>query len=328
MEQVDEHPGVGLVRGPEHPGGLGEVRRLRPRRKLQVDGQAEGQGQLAQLGESIGLAGEVRIRQLRDDVASPELGAGLQEAQVVARAVSGREPGELDVEDLDAGRREVRLGGPHQCRVVGQGVVRLLGGDLRHPQPHVAIAGGGGGIHQLRRRQAQRGQVGERVLVPVLGRGLGRRARQHAQALTAVRGHAQRNAVGVAEAAVAVDALDHLEEQPRAQHLGEEVQVLALLVAVVEDRVLAQTLDEIGRQRQAGVEVVVVVAGHLEDRHPALTHDLRAGDRVIGGEGDELRARHPGRPIAAPQRGGAQGDAHPIAWVARRPAADECRRER
>ena len=111
---------------------------------------------------------------------------------------------------------------------------------------------------------------------------------------------------GSPKAGVAVDALNHLEEHARAQHLGEEVQELTLLVAVVEDRVLAQTLDEIGRQRQAGVEVVVVVAGHLEDRCPALAHDLRAGDRVIGGEGDELRARHPGRPIATPQRGGAQ----------------------
>ena len=86
---------------------------------------------------------------------------------------------------------------------------------------------------------------------------------------------------------------------------------------------LAQRIDEIGRQRQAGVEVVVVVAGHLEDRRPALAHGLRAGDRVVGGERDELRARHPGRPVTPPQRGGAQGDAHASCRVARRPAADE-----
>ena len=114
-------------------------------------GQAERRGELAQLGESVGLAREVRVRQLGDDVARSELGARLEEAQVVAGAVSRGESRELDVEDLDAGRREVRLGGPHECRVVGQRVVGLLRGDLRHPQPHVAVAGGGRGIDELGR---------------------------------------------------------------------------------------------------------------------------------------------------------------------------------
>ena len=122
---------------------------------------------------------------------------------------------------------------------------------------------------------------------------------------------------------VAVDALNDLEEHARAQHLGEEVQELALLVTVVQDRVLAQARDQFGRQRKAGIEVVVVVAGHLQNRCAALTHDLRARDRIVGGEGNELRARHAGRPVASTQRSGAQRDSHAIARIARGPAADE-----
>ena len=89
MQQVDQDPGVGLVRRPQHPGGLAEVRRLGPRRELQVDGEAERPGQLAQLGEPVDLAREVRVGQLRDDVAGAEFGTRLQEALEVARVFAG-----------------------------------------------------------------------------------------------------------------------------------------------------------------------------------------------------------------------------------------------
>ena len=103
-----------------------QVRRLRPRRELEVDGEAERPGQLAQLGEPVDLAGAVGVGQLRDDVAGAEFGAGLEEALEVARVLVRTDPGQLDVENLDAGRGQVHLGRPHQRRVGGERVVRLL----------------------------------------------------------------------------------------------------------------------------------------------------------------------------------------------------------
>src|SRR4029079_4652906 len=98
---------------------------------------------------------------------------------------------------------------------------------------------------------------------------------------------------------------------------------LTVLVAVVEDRVLAQALHQLGWHRYARIEGVVVVVWHLEDRRAALTQCPRGRECVVSGECHELGARHPRRPVATPQRGRAQSDADATAGIARRPAADE-----
>ena len=142
-----------------------QVGSLGPGRELEVDGEAERPGQLAQLREPVDLAGTVRVGQLRDDVPGTELRAGLQVTLEVARVVVRSDPRELDVEHLDAGRGQPYLGRAHQRRVGGERVVRLVGRDPGQPQSHVAVAGVGRGVHQLGRRQAERREVRERVLV-------------------------------------------------------------------------------------------------------------------------------------------------------------------
>ena len=161
-------PALGWSAAAQHPDRLAEVRGLRPRRELEVDGEAERPGQLTQPREPVDLAGPVGVGQLRDDVTGAEFGAGLEEALEVTRVLVRADPGQLDVEDLDAGRGQPHLGGAHQRRVGGQRIVRLLRGDPGQPQAHVAVAGVGGRVDQLRRGEAQRGQVGQRVVVPLI----------------------------------------------------------------------------------------------------------------------------------------------------------------
>ena len=101
---------------------------------------------------------------------APSSAPASQEALEVARVLVRADPGQLDVEDLDAGRGQTHLGRAHQGRVGGQRIVRLLRRDPGQPQADVAVAGVGGGVDQLRRGQAQRGQVGQRVVVPLVVR--------------------------------------------------------------------------------------------------------------------------------------------------------------
>ena len=92
---------------------------------------------------------------------------------------------------------------------------------------------------------------------------------------------------------------------PRAEHLGEEVQVLAVLVAVVEDRVLPHRRQQLRRQREPGVEVVVVVVRDLAaPARPRSRMALALAIASSRGEGDVLRAGDaPG--AQSPRRSGA-----------------------
>src|SRR6187200_2217208 len=109
--------------------------------------------------------------------------------------------------------------------------------------------------------------------------------------LLALDGLEQRLEVAVAEAARAV-ALDDLEEHRRAvaDRLGEDLQHVALVVAVDEDAQAAQVLEALLDLADPLRDVVVVGLGHGQELDPALAHLGDRLDDVAGGDGDVLRA--------------------------------------
>src|SRR5690348_14032423 len=113
--------------------------------------------------------------------------------------------------------------------------------------------------------------------------------------------HAHRSTVRVAVPGVSTDALHDLQEHARAEHLGEEMQVLAVLITVVENGVLAQRREPLGCERQSGVKVVVVVVWYRQCRHAASLHARSGGERIVRREGDMLRIRDRWCPVAPTQ---------------------------
>src|SRR6185369_15710393 len=110
--------------------------------------------------------------------------------------------------------------------------------------------------------------------------------------------HAHRSTVRVAVPGVSPNALHDLQEHARAEHLREEVQVLAVLIPVVENGVLAQRREALGCERQSGVKVVVVVVWYRQYRHAAGLHTRGGGDRIVRREGDVLWIRDRWCPVA------------------------------
>src|SRR5688500_13505636 len=101
----------------------------------------------------------------------------------------------------------------------------------------------------------------------------------------------QRLEVALAEAAGAV-ALDDLEEHRRAvaDGLGEDLQHVALVVAVDEDAEPPQVLQRLLDLADARGHVVVVGLGHVEELDPALAHLADRLDDVARRHRDVLRA--------------------------------------
>src|SRR5262249_30532423 len=97
--------------------------------------------------------------------------------------------------------------------------------------------------------------------------------------------------VPLAEAARAV-ALDHLEEQGRAvlDRLGEDLQKVALVVAVHEDSQLGQVVQVLVDLADAGRQHVVVVLRHPQERHVVRPHRPDGLNDVPGRHGDVLDA--------------------------------------
>src|SRR5918911_3554764 len=98
--------------------------------------------------------------------------------------------------------------------------------------------------------------------------------------------------VAVAEAPRAV-ALDDLEEHRRAvaDRLREDLQQVALVVAVDEDALLAEVgelLDDLGHARR---DLVVVRLGDREELDAAASHLGDRPDDVARGDGDVLGPR-------------------------------------
>lgn len=151
VQQVNQDSGVGLIGSAYDTDRLAEVRRLRPRWKLKVDGESERSCQFAQPRELVDLPRAVGVGKLGDDVTRPEFRTGIEEALEIAGVVVRADPGKLNVENLDPVRGQPDLGGPHQGRIGGERVVRLLRRDTGQPQAHVPVAGLGRGIHQFRR---------------------------------------------------------------------------------------------------------------------------------------------------------------------------------
>ncbi len=94
-----------------------------------------------------------------------------------------------------------------------------------------------------------------------------------------------------------------------------------MVVAVVQERVGAEPLQERGGDA-AGVEVVVVVVGDRQ-QESGVVQSCRDLADVLGGEGDVLGVGDAGGPVAAADRGHAQGDADPAFGVGHREVAHE-----
>src|ERR687885_1070182 len=94
----------------------------------------------------------------------------------------------------------------------------------------------------------------------------------------------QRLEVAVAEAARAV-ALDDLEEDRRAvaDGLGEDLQEVALVVAVDEDALLAEVGELLDDLWDARGNLVVVGLGDREELDPALAQRRDGADDVARG---------------------------------------------
>src|SRR3954454_16948760 len=97
--------------------------------------------------------------------------------------------------------------------------------------------------------------------------------------------------VALAEAARAV-ALDDLEEdrRPVADGLGEDLQQVALVVAIDEDALLAQVVELRGDLGDAVGHLVVVGLGDVEELDAAAAQLLHRADDVARGDGDVLGA--------------------------------------
>jgi hypothetical protein len=135
-----------------------------------------------------------------------------------------------------------------------------------------------------------------------------------------VGGHAHGRVEG-AVAGVAAEALDRFEEDAGAENGRVAVQEFAVVVAVVQERVGAEPFQERGCDA-AGVEVVVVVVGDRQQESGVAEPRGDLAD-VLGGEGDVLGVGDAGRPVAAADRGHAQGDADPAFGVGHREVAHE-----
>src|SRR4051794_2458094 len=113
-----------------------------------------------------------------------------------------------------------------------------------------------------------------------------------AQRLFALDGLEERLEVAIAEAACAV-ALDDLEEDGRAvaDRLREDLQQVALVVAVDEDAQALEVLEVLGDLADAVRRVVVVGVRRVEELDAAALelldalHDVARGDRDVLGAG-------------------------------------------
>ena len=159
---VDHQPRVAAVDRAQHVDRLRQVGHGGDRDVLEVHGQPERLGEVADLGELLDVELALAAPDARQHGLGAELGRDLHRRQVFRRVQAFVDAGELDVVDAHAGRGERRLRLLQHLRVVGQRVVGLAG------QPHVdgadadvVVAGARRDVGHLRRRAAQHRQVGE-----------------------------------------------------------------------------------------------------------------------------------------------------------------------
>src|SRR5919198_3577435 len=112
-----------------------------------------------------------------------------------------------------------------------------------------------------------------------------------AQRLFSLYGFEQRLEVAVAEAARAV-ALDHLEEErrPVLRRLREDLEQVAVVVAVGEDAQPPQVRVGLVDLADAVADVLVVGLRRLEEENASLLQRLDRPDDVVRREGDVLDA--------------------------------------
>ncbi|MCO5571870.1 hypothetical protein L7F22_025618 [Adiantum nelumboides] len=118
------------------------------------------------------------------------------------------------------------------------------------------------------------------------------------------------------------------EEQPSAEQLGADLQVVAVRVAVVQDPELPVGGDGVRGQVEPGGQVVVIVGGHREQRHPGGACRGRGGEHVVAGQGHVLRVGDGRAPVPATQHRHGQREPDPAPGVGECPAADQPERGR
>ncbi len=141
MDRVDQHFAVGAIRRRDDAVGGGGIVQRRPRGKLEVDRQAEGQGGIAERGEGVGHAGLVRVQPGGDD------GFRLQPA----RRFQHRQPGfdlrvlvdarDLHVEDRKPGVGEPAFGFTHERGVMHEREGLTAGQRRHHPHADRIVSG-------------------------------------------------------------------------------------------------------------------------------------------------------------------------------------------
>src|SRR5690625_2112973 len=125
----------------------------------------------------------------------------------------------------------------------------------------------------------------------IMGWGLGRMSEVAAQLLLPLDRLEERLEVTHAEAQGTVP-LDELVEHrwPVTDRLGEDLQEVTVLVAVVEDAPLLQLLHRDADLADAGpqLRIVVVRVRRIEELHPFGTHEVNGAQDVIRGKRDVL----------------------------------------
>ena len=97
-----------------------EVADLHPRRELEVDGQSEVAGVVAQPSEPLDGPVPIGIRQLADDVTGADRRGCLEQPEVVVGVLVRSEPGEFDVEDAQPGVGETFVHSIDHRPITGQ----------------------------------------------------------------------------------------------------------------------------------------------------------------------------------------------------------------
>ena len=105
---VDHQPGVAALDGAQHVDGLRQVRHRGDGHVLEVHGQAERLGEVADLAELLDVELALAAPDARQHGLGAELGRHFHRRQVLRRMEAFVDAGELDVVDAHAGRRERR----------------------------------------------------------------------------------------------------------------------------------------------------------------------------------------------------------------------------
>src|SRR5689334_24830167 len=98
--------------------------------------------------------------------------------------------------------------------------------------------------------------------------------------------------IALAEAAAAL-ALDNLDKQrrPILQRLAEDLQQVALLVAIDQHAALGQLAIVLGDRPDAAGQIFIIRIRHAQERDAGGAQRVHTGQDIAGGQRDMLHAR-------------------------------------